>query len=399
MIAAANILTDLVLSLSALTGLFILSRSLRTADEWDPLNRRFLFGIRVTMLLFAGRALIVLTGGAGFRFVVLIAAALLPLAVLLLTEGLLRRHAPQAVKAFAAVGAVLFCLLAFVPAPLVDPWRLHGLLVFQVAGFALSGWLVLTRDRDGLSASENQMAGRLALSLIVLIPLIGADFLMVLIGLPVQLSALGVLVLCWLAIGLGRVQVGHRGPVRSLIVAVIAAVGLGFFLAFILPLGTGGGVIVTALIVAVILLLAILNDATSLRDEARNHRLLQHLAHGDATDAMTFLRGLQSHPLVEGAAVIGAQELSDFDAATLDAIFARTPVLRKQAPQVQDPAEQDHVNQLFHQFAATHILQVRSAPRLLVALAMPAMTTAPLAELELDAVQRMAWEIARRDPA
>lgn len=399
MIAAANILTDLYLSLAALAGLFVLSRTLRGADEWDPLTRRFLFGIRVTMLLFAGRALIVLTGGAGFRFLVLIAAALLPLAVVLLTEGLLRRHAPREVKLFAALGAVLFGVLAFVPAPLVDPWRLHGLLGFQLAGFGAAGWLVLNRDRDSLSASENLMVVRLGLSLILLIPLIGADFLMVLIGLPVQLSALGVLVLCWLAIGLGRQQAGHSGPVWALVIVMGASLAVGLFLAVLVPLGTGGAVIATAIVMAAFLLVAIVNDANALQSEARSRRLLRHMAYGEAGDAMTFLRGLQSHPLVEGAVVIEAAQLADLDTGVLDRIFVADPVLRKSAPPELGTAAAEHVAHLFARFAATHILQVTDRPRLLVALAMPSLTTTPAAELELRAVQRMAALIAARGTA
>ena len=76
MIAAANVLTDLYLSIAALIGLTILHGTLikRAAD--DLLVRRLVFGLRVGMMLFAGRALIVLTGGMGFRFMVLLAAAL-----------------------------------------------------------------------------------------------------------------------------------------------------------------------------------------------------------------------------------------------------------------------------------------------------------------------------------
>ena len=63
MIAAANVLTDLYLSIAALIGLTILHGTLikRAAD--DLLVRRLVFGLRVGMMLFAGRALIVLTGG------------------------------------------------------------------------------------------------------------------------------------------------------------------------------------------------------------------------------------------------------------------------------------------------------------------------------------------------
>ncbi|MEM8537780.1 MAG: hypothetical protein AAGF56_07950, partial [Pseudomonadota bacterium] len=91
MIAAAPILTQLVLSGAALAGLIVLQGVLAQRGAFDPINRRFLFALRATMLLFVGRILIITTGAGVFRALVLLGAALIPLAVLLLTEGLLRR--------------------------------------------------------------------------------------------------------------------------------------------------------------------------------------------------------------------------------------------------------------------------------------------------------------------
>ena len=94
MIASANVLTDLYLSAAALIGLSVLHWHTRPSAATSPLSRRFLFVLRAGMLLFIGRMLVVLTGGEWFRFVVLLTAALIPLATLLLTESMLRRHAP-----------------------------------------------------------------------------------------------------------------------------------------------------------------------------------------------------------------------------------------------------------------------------------------------------------------
>ncbi|MDP5358558.1 MAG: hypothetical protein NWR52_00140, partial [Paracoccaceae bacterium] len=204
MIAAATILTQLFLSCAALLGLYVLQSVLVRRDATDPINRRFLFGIRVTMVLFVGRALMIVTGIEAFRILILAAAALIPLAVLLLTEGLLRRHAPPMMKAVIGGGAVGFGLLALWYSDSIDPARSFSLLGFQLLGFVCSGWLVLTRDKTSLSRGENAMVVRLGLSLVLFIPLAAGDFLLLAIGLPIQFSALGVLILCWLAIGLGR---------------------------------------------------------------------------------------------------------------------------------------------------------------------------------------------------
>jgi hypothetical protein len=341
--------------------------------------------------------LVVVTGGEGFRFLIVLAAGLLPLAVLVLTEGLIRRHAPSPIKLVVGVGTVTFAVLAFVYAELIDPVRLWALLAFQLIGFGVSGWLIITRDKSSLSASENLMVGRLGLSLILLIPMIAADFFMVYIRLPVQISALGVLVLCWLAIGLGRPQSGHAGPWVSFCVVFIAAVLSGGLLGFLAGAGVGGSVISIVVVLAAMLVVAILNDARSQRIEAQSESLLRHMADGTQTDARAFLRDLQSHPLVEGAIMVEPEQLTDLDGPVLDKIFAAAPVLKKSDTPALGPQATDHIGHLFDRFAATHILQVTASPRLLVALAMPAISAAPHAEIELQAVQRMAALIAKSE--
>lgn len=397
MTPAAAVLADLYLSLAALVGLVTLHQSLTAQGGWDPLTRRFVFGIRVTMLLFVGRALIVLTGGTGFRFLVLLAASLLPLAVLILTEGLLRRHAPVWAKALVGGGTVLFVLLSFLPTAFVDPARTWALLAFQLVGFGLAGWLVLSRDHASLSASENQTVGRLGLSLIVLIPLLAADYLSVYVGLQTQLSGLGVLGLCWLAIGLGRQQSGHSGPFVAFVLVVGVAAVTGIVLGWMAGMDWLGIILCTAMVLAAILLVVVIGDARQLRVEARSHSLLRHLAGGPHTTPLDFLRALRADPLVEGAVIVESAHLADLDAATLDRLFTTAPVLRKADPPQGDQMMQDHIDHLFTRFAATHIMQITARPRLLVALAMPALATSPRAELELATVQRVAALMAQAE--
>ena len=206
MTLAASDTGNLFLSLAALAGLLILQAVICARDPWAPLNRRFLLGLRVMAMLFAGRALLIITSLDFFRFFILLGATLIPLSVLLLAEGLLRRHAPLAVKFWVMGGTVMFSVLSFWWSNSIDPARLIGLLIFQLSGFFIGAWLVLTRDKDSLTVAENQTVERLALSLFLLVPFAAADFLMVVLDLPAQISPLGVLFLCWLAVSLGRSQ-------------------------------------------------------------------------------------------------------------------------------------------------------------------------------------------------
>ena len=396
MIAAAGMVVELVLSCAALLGMGVLHRILTRRDPWDPLNRRFLFGLRVTMLLFAGRVLLVLTGAEAFRILILLGAGLIPLAVLLLTEGLLRRHAPRWGKALIGTGTLAAVVTAFWYSGSIDPARLLALLAFQIVGFCLSGWLIISRDRASLSAGENAMVARLGLSLIALIPLAAGDFLMDYLGLPIQFSALAVLVLCWLAIGLSRAHWDQRAILISLALMIGAAAGTGGLIGFLGALGRDGTLLAIALVLAALFVVAIFHDARALRAEAQSLGLLRRMADARATDPLEFLRDLQDHPLVESAAVLQGDSLSGLQGDTLAAVFKACPVLRRTAPPALGAAADEHIAYLFDRYGATHIMQVQDVPLVLVALTMPSLATSPVAELELEVVQRMASLMAER---
>ena len=390
MTLAATDTGNLFLALAAVAGLLILQSVVIARNPWEPLNRRFLFGLRVMMMLFAGRAMLILTDFTGFRVFVLLGAALIPLAVLLLTEGLLRRHAPPWAKTWVTIGVLLFGFLSFWPSEGVDPMRLVGLLLFQFSGFVIGGFLVLTRNRDSLSAAENKTVERLALSLVLLIPLAAADFLMDYMRLQVQMSPLGVLFLCWLAVSLGRVQAQHRAPLVSF-VAIVLATGLsGFVVAQMVGMEKDHVILTLSVILAAVLVAVLFIEARNLRTEEETQTLLRHIADDRSRDTFGFMRGLQTHPLVEGAVIIDAAKLADFDRSVLKHIFRVRPVLRRVDPPFSDGVEGDHISHLFDLFDASHILLVKEADLTLVALSMPALARSSRMELELAAVQRMA---------
>lgn len=395
MIAAANIVTDLVLSTTALIGLAVVHAVLQGDRPDDPMVKRFVFALRVSMLLFAGRALIVLTGGMWFRSIVLLAAAFVPLAAVIVAEGLLRKHAPIWAKWGCAIGTVGFAVTAFWFGPTLDPMRLYGLLGFQVAGFVVAGWMIATRDRASLSLAENRNAGRLAWTLVVLVPLIAADFLLVLIQLPVQLSAIGVLVLCWAATGLAQGSKSHRAGFMPIAIVVAAGFASGGLIAALAGAGRDGIILGAAFSASVMLVLAIVFEARTSRASAQSTGLIAHIATAPIDSPLAFLRGLQNHPLVSGAVIVGADDLAGFDSDTLTRIFAQCPVLRKSDLPAMDPQAADHMTHLFNSFGATHIMDLCQSPRQLLALSMPALQSTPSAEVELDAVQRMAALIAK----
>ena len=117
----------------------------------------------------------------------------MPLGALIVTEGILRRHAPRAAKIAAVAGAVVIGLGgAFGLESYTTPYAIL-LALFQLAGFAICAWLLATRDRSTLLASENRSIGRLAAGSLIVIPFIVTDFQALAPDIPVRLGALGAL--------------------------------------------------------------------------------------------------------------------------------------------------------------------------------------------------------------
>jgi hypothetical protein len=387
---------DTFISLAAFLGLVVLIRAIRTFDAGSPLTRRFLFGLKVLAALMIGRVLAWWTGLFLFEAATIIAAGLVPLATVLVAEGLMRRHAPRLTKWIAAGGAAAFVILAFLPASLVEPWRLVGLFLHQLLTFALVGHMAVRRDRKSLSRAENQAVDRIALSLLLILPLLITDFRSTYVDLPVRLGGLAILFLCWLLISLGQRSVGHRDTVLSFIiltaVALAAARAIGVENGFeAAPLARTASVVTAAALLGVIW-----KDSIGLRTEQRRQSLIRHLAEDRIDDTLGFLKELQNHPLVEGALLLEEEELADLDLSGLKRLLTARPLLRATETSDLPQTDAEQLAWLTEKYEATHVMLVSRNPFRLIALNMPSVSASPGAETELKVVQRMALLISER---
>lgn len=392
----APTVADTFISLAAFLGLVVLIRAIRTFDAGSPLTRRFLFGLKVLAALMIGRVLAWWTGLFLFEAATIIAAGLVPLATVLVAEGLMRRHAPRLTKWIAAGGAAAFAVLAFLPASLADPWRLVGLFLYQLVTFALAGHMAVTRDRKSLSRAENQAVDRIALSLLLILPLLVTDFRSAYVDLPVRLGGLAILFLCWLLISLGQRAVGHRDTVVSFViltaVALIAALAIGIEN----DLDAAALARTASVVTAAALLGVIWKDGIGLRTEQRRQSLIRHLAEDRIDDTLGFLKELQNHPLVEGALLLEEAELADLDLAGLKELTAARPLLRATETSGLSEADAEQLAWLTEKYEATHVMLVSRKPFRLIALNMPSVSATPGVEAELKVVQRMALLISER---
>jgi hypothetical protein len=391
----SSLIADSFVSLSALGGLLILLSVIRRFDAESPLTRRFAFGLRVLAALMAFRVLAWWTGWHVFSGATVIAAGLVPLATVILAEGLMRRHASSLLKCAAAGGAVCFVLLALMPAALVEPWRSYLLFVYQLVVFALTGHMALTRDRSSLSRAENLAVDRISLSLLLILPLFATDFRIAAVDAPVRLGGVAILFLCWLLISLGQRAVSHRDTVSSFIALSVAAILGGLAIGAVGDFGARETVQAVTIIVCACLLGVIWKDSVSLQAEQRRHTLIRHLAEARTDDPLLFLQDLQRHPLVEGSLLLEEADLRDFDLAALRSLFHAHPIVRAADARMLAEPDREQASWLFETYETTHVMLLSEEPFRLAALTMPSVAATPGAEMELKAVQRMAHLIAK----
>jgi len=188
-----TVIADSIVNLCGAIGLSVAMVALYRRDPRSPLTQRLLLMLGVVAVLFFTRGIAWWTGSVWLDRLSLIPASLVPLSALIVTEGILRRHAPRAAKIAAVIGAVLLGLGGtFGLESFAAPYSIV-LSLFQLASFATCAWLLATRDRATLLASENRIIGRLAFGALLVIPFVATDFQALAPDMPVRLGALGAL--------------------------------------------------------------------------------------------------------------------------------------------------------------------------------------------------------------
>lgn len=211
------LIADCLISLLAALTLLGLCVRLRQTAISRRLRSTLRFATLVWSLLYLLRIPAWLTDSVFAGRLVLVAASLIPLSLLLVTEAAMRRHAPARVKY-----GLLVLTPAFAGGALVLPVSafslyLPALLAFQLAAL-VEGALMLWRVPPGHGSEERRVLRLFAGIVVVALPLVITDFGFVGAHLPIRLSALAMLAGTWLAIASstwvttpGRAMLGLAG--------------------------------------------------------------------------------------------------------------------------------------------------------------------------------------------
>ena len=374
---------------------FVLSRS--TARSTLERRARFLMGTLAAMFLLRGFSWL-RPGSAGLGYLVSVPNSLLPLAMTLFVEGLLRRHVPRWMKWVATSATVIAFMVNVVP--LIDGSERTGALVrFTMLGVLLvtlvSLAVVLARtDRSKLSRSEHALIRICVLVAALAVPLAATDFRAAISWLTVRMGTLGALVLCYSI--LGRPQNAaltvwlrdvSRLVFRALLVSVLLAVALQTLRAAdLVPL--------SVLAIAVVFALGVWDRLRNLDATSGDGELLEWLAREPPASRDAFAVDLRALRLTADAAVVGDDALATYDYDAIVRAFPPGVVVQSlgrlralQEGETQTARGADDLSDLLEKRGATHVGLLSSAPLFLLVITVPDLGSRDI-ELAFSAVVR-----------
>lgn len=391
--ANPGLVADSIVDLCGALGLAVAMVTLRRRDPRGALTRRFLVAMGLVAALFLLRALGWWSGSVWLGRLALACAALFPLGALIVTEGMLRRHAPRPGKIAVLAGSLLLVLASFLG--LDDPGQFYDLALagFQVLTIAFCGILLFRRDQAALTASENAGVWRLGLCAFLILPFALSDFRELLPGVPVRLGGVGALLLVSILLVAGGAAPARRQRATMLSLRVAAALLLGLAAALVTPeVGFAHVARLCAVSLAGVLAIALAVDALSSSFDAEAPGVLDSLARSKAGTREALIAQLAAHPLFTSARRLDEGALADYDPLILRPALQGIGVLHASGRgwpwPPTDPAA-ERLAALMAVNSASHLLVLGEAPLDLLLVTVPVVSADPATETALALVRRL----------
>jgi len=389
----SGVIADSIVNLCGAIGLTVAMVTLHRRDARSPLTRRLLLALGVIATLFFVRGAAWWSGNALLDRISLIPAALIPLGALIVTEGILRRHAPRQVKIVIVLGGIGLGLGGALGLERFATLYFVLLSLFQLAGFATCGWLLAMRDRTTLMAAENRSIGRLAVGALIVIPFIATDFQVLAPDIPVRLGALGALLVVTAILIAGGGAETRRQALLMTALRLSSSALLGAAAAFVSPDVDGAQIMrFGAIAISGVLTIGLMVDALRAYFESQVPGVLDSVAASPARTRDQLIAELARHPIFESARRYRENELAAYDPPMLrDFLSTRRVLRRAEAPwglPSSDPAVERAVS-LMAANSATHLIILSHDPIDVIVLAVPVISADPATETALALVRRL----------
>ena len=387
------IIANAIVNLCGVIGLGVAMAALLRRDAHSPLTIRLVTALGIVALLFLVRSAAWLTGSGLLDDLSVIPAAAIPFGALIVTEGMLRRHAPRALKLAVIIGAVVLGFGGAIGLGHFDKPYAVALALFQLGGFAACAVLLATRDRTSLMVSENRSIDRMTAGAITVLPFIVTDFAALMPDMPVKLGALGALLVVTAVLIAGSSGEARWHGVVLTVLRLVSSALLGLAAAFVAPDADVAQVSrFCAIAVSGVLTIGLMTDTLRAYLESRTPGVLSSVAISAATTRDQLIAELLRHPLFESARRFREDDLAAYDPLLLRNRLATHRVLRRSdAPWGHPPVDPavERLASLITAGNATHLVVLSSDPVDILLLAVPVISADPATETAIALVQRI----------
>lgn len=400
-----GVLAEALVSWASLCGIFLTLRVYWAQTTHSRLERcaRFLLECLGALLLIRGFYWVTGLGWLGVASYLV--AAVLPLAIVLYVEALLRRHLPLAVKVLVLVGTLGFAIVALVGRLHADPFwlRVYAGYVF-VLMVAVIGTLAL-RDRGELTPVENRSVDAIAVGVALIVPFVMTDLATDLGLSMVRMGSVGILMFVHATVVASEPRGTARTVLANLLTVIVLSTLLGAIEAYVIGDLRWATVARSGAFFGCILLLVMIYVRVHAHGQmARGPGLVRTLSNADTRTTETFLEALERLPIVAGYRLVRQSELGAYDHWGFPGLFPPngTPVItRQQLRQAPDRPNDDaryradQLADLLDREGMTHAVLIRENPVVLLLVHIPSAGLEQSAIAQLGLVRTMAEAIER----
>jgi len=400
-----GILAEAIVSWVALIGVAMALQVYWAQRSRNALEQRLLFLLELIALLLLVRGAFWLTHAPVLGVLTYLPAAVLPLAMVLYVEGLLRRHLPLPAKVTALAGSALFTGLALAGRLHADPFWLPIYSIFVVGTQLLLTAVLLFRDHGDLGAVESRAVHIVTIAVVLMVPFVLTDVATDLGMNMVRVGSVGILLFVYATVAASGSTLPRTVLAETFaVLAVSWAVGAGH--AWLIHDPRAATVGRSFSFFACLLFVVILHARIrAQRMIARESGLIRAVGRADVRDLDGFLRVLESIAGLAAFRLLREPDLGRYDVAQLPAFFAppasRVASLSRLRRDLRRGTVTNHfhaeqVVDLLEEAAMTHAVMISARPLVLLVVRVPSPGNDASTIAQLELVGNVAGSIEER---
>ncbi|MGH8631424.1 MAG: hypothetical protein ACREU7_11770 [Burkholderiales bacterium] len=371
----------------------------------STLERNTLFLLYCALALLIVRGFQWLLAWPWLTYIRYLPVALLPLAVVLFGESLMRRHINLPMKVYVAAGTVVFVFLALFDLLREQRALLVSLAVFELSVIVLTGWMVWRTERSKLTSSESRLIGAVFVAAMVSVPLILTDYRDVFSWIPRRFGSAAPLILVYVL-----VRLHHRADTVATVFREVIGMFVRASVVALSFMAISGNLVAREFLeflplsLVLVLVFTIFYRLKAVSVENRGVSFLQWLLHAKMSSFGSFVNSLRRLPLMREHLLLLETDLRDYDVQRLLAylgkerrILSLTQLRQQAASESRGREVAEELVSLLEKHGMSHVGLASRQPASLLLLNSPLVPGAHFEEVKVNVILKLCRVLQRTD--